>query len=102
MSNAVTTFLAWSNTVTYIMRFMILCDRHHKVSPNPIPLQNSNGFAMHEGHFVISFVKYRESHYVTVLDVYVAFDPWPWAFGIRPYSRSWAKFFFYTDLPPGK
>ena len=31
-----------------IMRFMILCDRLHKVSPNPNPQQNSNGFAMHE------------------------------------------------------
>ena len=30
------------------MRFMILCERHHKVSLNPNPKQNSNGFAMHE------------------------------------------------------
>ena len=59
-----------------IMRFMILCDRYPKVSPNSNPWQNSNGFAMHEErytlwHFVISIVKYRESHYVTVLDMHV-------------------------------
>ena len=58
---------------------MILCDRHHKVSPNPNPWQSSNGFALHEEwdtlwHFVMSIVKYRESHYVTVLDMYDNFD----------------------------
>ena len=41
-------FLKLPRVVQYydIMRFMILCDRHHKVFPNPNPWQNSNGFAM--------------------------------------------------------
>ena len=43
------------------------------------PLTLSNGLAMHEErdtlwHFVMSIVKYRESHYVTVLDMYVRSD----------------------------
>ena len=31
-----------------IMRFMILCVRHHKLSPNPNPYQNSNSFVLHK------------------------------------------------------
>ena len=43
-------FLMKLRVVQYcdIMRFMIPCDRHHKVSANPNPWQNSNSFAMHE------------------------------------------------------
>ena len=31
-----------------IMRFMILCVRHHKLSPHTNPLQNSNNFVLHK------------------------------------------------------
>ena len=56
-----------------VIRFMILCDRHHKVSQS-VPF-----FMCHKtvtillrirvrGHFVMSITKYHESHYVGVLD----------------------------------
>ena len=51
---------------------MTRCVRHHKVSPNPNPQQNSNSFVLREERdtLVMSIVKYHESHYVTVLDMY--------------------------------
>ena len=67
-----------------IMRFMVLHNRHHKVSQS-VP------FLMHHktvtiltrigvrGHFVVSNTKYHESHYVTVLDnpLKPSFSIWP-------------------------
>ena len=42
---------------SYIMRFLVRHNRHHKVSCCPVG-----------GHFVMSIVKCHESHYVGVLD----------------------------------
>lgn len=61
------------------MRFMILCDRHHKVSPNPNPQQNSNSFVTHKErdtlwYFVMSIVKHHEY----LLDMSGSVTPFEW------------------------
>ena len=56
-----------------IMRFMILHNRHHKVSRSvPFFMQHKTVAILLRirvrGHFVMFNTKYHESHYVTVLD----------------------------------
>ena len=58
---------------SYIMRFLVRHNRHHKVSQS-VPLFKSRKTVTIflrikvGGHFVMSIVKCHESHYVGVLD----------------------------------
>ena len=56
-----------------IMRFMVLHNRHHKVSQSvPFFMHHKTVTSLSRirvrGHFVMSNTRYHESHYVTVLD----------------------------------
>ena len=59
---------------SYIMRFLVRHNRHHKVSQS-VPLFKSRKTVTIflrikvGGHFVMSIVKCHESHYVGVLDI---------------------------------